>query len=702
MSFIAELKQRKVFRVATVYLVVAWVAIQAASIALPAFDAPAWVLRVLILLFALGLPLALLLAWALELTPEGIKVEAGGVGSKRIVAICAGLVALALAWYYVGQPALRKAESASSVATAPAAPVRSIAVLPFVNMSGDPKNDYFSDGLAETTLDMLAQVPNLKVIARTSSFAFKGKAQDMRQIGKALGAANLLEGSVQEAGDTVRITVQLIRAADGSHLWSHHYDRPMTDVFKIQDEVATAVVQALQGALPQAEQQRLVQKRTDNVAAYQEYLKGIALLPGRKVPEMREAAQHFERAIELDPNYARAYVGAHDAYYLLDQYATISMEERAREERYLDRARALAPELGEAHIAHAVALQNAGNFPAAELEYRRGVQLAPGYATGYQWYGEFLNEFLGRFDEGLPLLEKAVALDPLSPVVRDVRILDLGYSGRVDEALALSNQEIAAHPEIAMQYNARAVLNEQRGDLVAALRDLRTAATLDPAAVGLSAIRCQMLIDVGALVEARACTASFAQQATPSNYLLNAETRLAFIAGDTKGALALFAQIQPVSENVHVYYLLADGRPAETLAIDRKLVPGFFAQQTPQVYPGQAQQAIIAGIALLKTGATAQGQALLRTAAAAIVQLPYAAGRQWFEAYAYAYLGEKDRAIKALQDAVNAGYFLTLPELDADPLLADLRADPRYAKILAPARAKAAVQIEAARKAGLL
>jgi hypothetical protein len=176
MSFIAELKQRKVFRVATVYLVVAWVAVQVASIALPTFAAPVWVLRVVILLLTLGFPIALMLAWALEIGPEGVTVDARGLRSKRMIAVTTGLLLLAIGWYFLGQPALRKtdlADHAASVAiAASAAPVRSIAVLPFVNMSGDPKNDYFSDGLAETTLDMLAQVKDLKVIARTSSFAF--------------------------------------------------------------------------------------------------------------------------------------------------------------------------------------------------------------------------------------------------------------------------------------------------------------------------------------------------------------------------------------------------------------------------------------------------------------------------------------------------------------------------------------------------
>ena len=697
MSFFAELKQRKVIRVAAAYLVVTWVAIQAASIALPTFEAPLWVLRVVILLLALGFPLALVLAWVLELTPEGPKFTAGKVGNRRMAWLAAGLVALALAWFHFGQPALRARDVAPMEE-------RSIAVLPFVNMSGDPKNEYFSDGLAETTLDMLAQVQNLKVIARTSSFAFKGKSTDVREIGKALGAAHLLEGSVQAAGDTVRITVQLIRTADGSHLWSRHFDRRMADVFKIQDEVATAVVQALQIALTGPEKQRLVQKRTENVAAYQEYLKGIALLPGRKVPEMRVAAQHFERAIELDPDYARAYVAAHDAYYLLNQYATITTEERSRSAHYLDRALLLAPQLGEAHIARAAELQDVNRLSQAEPEYKRGLQLAPGYATGYQWYGEFFAG-LGRFDEALPLLHKAVELDPLSPVIRDVYVFQLAQSGRLDEALALSNRMIADHPDVARQYGTRSQLQEQRGDLVAALRDFQMQDALDPAAVGNNAGRCHLLIEMGAVVEAKACVATFSQRGSAPDVLLEAKARLAMIGGDAATALTLVAQTHPADERFRATILLATGRPAQALPIYRKGVPELFVQPTPTIYPGQAHDAIQAGIALIKTGARPQGQALIQAAIAAIAHRPYAeliAGRGWLEVYAYSQLGHKDRAFAALQDGVNNGYFLDIAELDADPLLADLRADPRYAKILAPARARAAAQVEAAHKAGLL
>ncbi|MEO7072674.1 MAG: hypothetical protein ABI300_06760 [Rhodanobacter sp.] len=700
MSFIVELKQRKVFRVATVYVVLAWVAIQAASIALPAFDAPAWVLRTVIALFALGLPVAVLLAWALELTPEGVRFDPHKTGNRRLLLVTSVLAVAVLAWYFVGPPALR-ARNAVAVGE------RSIAVLPFVNISGDPANDYFSDGLAETTRDMLAQVKNLKVIARTSSFVFKGNATDVRQIGKTLGTAHLLEGSVQQAGDTVRITVQLIRVQDGSELWSRHFDRQLTDVFKIQDEIAIAVVQALQIALPGSEQQQLLQKRTDDIPAYQEYLKGLALLPARKVPDMRLAARHFEHAIELDPGYARAYVGACKAYTLLADYGATSADEQLRCKSYLQRAIHIEPQLGEAHIALAAQLENAGELDAAEREYLRGLALAPGDANGRLWYAAFLSIEYGRFDEALSQLRRGIEIDPLSPALRDMHLLTIGLSGRVDEALALSDQFIAEHADIARAYDVRGLLHMQRGDLVAALRDLRKQDTLDPAS-GFRVDRCNLLIDMGALNPAKTCLALLAQRAPVSPDVLRAQARMAMLRGDSAAALRLVpADPQrwfPAKLN-RGRILLARGQAAEALDLYRQRMPALFVQPTRRLYPAQAVDAIQVGAALTQSGDSAQGHALLTAAIPALASRPYAsasAPRAWWEVLAHAQLNQPDQAFSALQAGVSAGYFLRLADLDSDPLLAKLRTDPRYATILAPARARATAQVEAARAAGVL
>ena len=701
-SFVDELKQRKVFRVAVAYLVVAWVAIQAASIALPTFDAPMWVLRVVILLFALGFPLALLLTWAVDLTPEGVRFSPGGAGSRRMLAVAGALLLLAIAWFYFGQPALRRADIAGPVT--PAVTARSIAVLPFVNMSGDPKNEYFSDGLAETTLDMLAQVPDLRVVARTSSFAFKGKPQDMRQIGAALGAAHLLEGSVQQAGDTLRITVQLIRAADGMHLWSRHYDRPMVDVFKIQDEIASQVVQEMAIALPAKEQQRLTQKRTENVAAYQEYLKGNALMPGRKVAAMREAAQHFERAIALDPTYARAYAAASDAYNLLDQYGTITTAERERMAPYVDRALALAPDLGEAHISRATWLENSQHdLPGAEREYRRGVELAPSYATGYQWYGELLSRY-GRVEESLAMLQRAAKFDPLSPIVQAVLFRSMAASGRYQAADTLMAKLHADHPDFAGSYGAEADWSAMRGDLVRALRAEREQVARDPGAVSQDS-RCVFLLRFGALSEARRCLDSLASRAPDSPGIQGNQVRLSAWSDDWAGAQTQLEQMEGPDPRLKATVLQGNGRYADVLTIYRRIAPERFAEPMGALSPGQAADATQIGIALLHTGTQAQGRTLLRQARAGMTDHPRMTDLsmdEWNNVPIHVALGEHEQAIAALKQGVADGHFLDLAGLDSDPLLAGFRRDPRYQQILAPARAKAAAQVAAARAVGLL
>lgn len=697
MSFIDELKKRKVLRVATVYVVVAWVAIQAASIALPSFGAPDWAMRVLMLLFALGFPLTLLLTWALELTPEGVKLTPNPVGNKRMAGVVAVLAALALGWFFIGKPGMRSGEAVAGE--------RSIAVLPFVNMSGDKANEYFSDGLAETTLDMLAQVKDLKVIARTSSFAFKGKATDMREIGRALGAAHLLEGSVQQSGDTVRITAQLIRSSDGTHLWSKRYDRQLTDVFKIQDEIATEVVKALQIALPAAEQKQLLRKRTDNVAAYKEYLKGNALLVGRKVADMRRALAHFEQAIKLDSGYARAYAAASSALALIDNYASITPEEERRQKLYIDRALELAPNLGEAHIAHAVMLEKQRKLPEAAAAFRRGVEFAPGYATGWQWYAEFLMYEHGDIGGALPMFERALVLDPLSPIIRNNHAFALLVAGRTDEALARNARLLVDRPDFAPAHSLRADTLQLRGDLVGGLRALKTVDEHDPVAGSGHMLRCDYMARFGAVTEAADCLDRFAALfPDQDDKVIEARIELMQLVGNVAGALALLSAQDHPDPWQRADLLILNRRAGEALPILRSLVPELFAQP-PEMASPFIGDAIMVGTALLQTGARQQGRALLQEALRTSRGRPYAnpvLGRGWWDVFAQVQLENVPGACRVLKEAVDSGYFLDIPQLDATPLMEPLRADPCYQRILAPARAKAAAQVAAARKAGLL
>ena len=236
MSMMSELKRRSVFKVGAAYLVVGWLVVQAASILFPLFEAPAWALRVFVLVIFLGFPVALVLAWVFDVTPEGVKVDAGREGSWKFYAVAGVVMALALGWYFYGQPATR--------AVAP--DQRSIAVLPFVNMSGDAENEYFSDGISEEILNQLAKMPELRVAARTSSFSFKGGKLEIPDIARELQVRLVLEGSVRKQGNTVRITAQLIDAEGGFHLWSETYDRDLKDIFAVQDEIARAIAKQLQ------------------------------------------------------------------------------------------------------------------------------------------------------------------------------------------------------------------------------------------------------------------------------------------------------------------------------------------------------------------------------------------------------------------------------------------------------------------------
>lgn len=718
-SFYSELKQRKVLRVAAVYLAAAWVATEVASVALPAFDAPSWVLRVIILVFALGFPVALLLAWALELTPEGIKTSNRSLGNKRMLTLVAGLTAIALGWFFIGKPALRggdpQLEAASADIAAAATPVtqeqkRSIAVLPFVNMSGDKSNDYFSDGLAETTLDMLAQVKDLKVIARTSSFAFKGKATDVREIGKALGAAHLLEGSVQQSGDTVRITAQLVRTSDGTHLWSRRFDRKLADVFKIQDEIATEVVSALQIALPAAEEKQLLGNRTSNVAAYDEYLKGTALLPGRKVPELRRALAHFKTAIKLDPGFARAYAMAGTTIGLLKVWGEISDAEREQRAAYIDRALALAPDLGEAHIAKGAIYESVDkDYDAAEAEYRRGIALAPGYATGYQWLGELLMNYMGQVNQALPLLRHALSLDPLSPIIHRIYLMALMDTGNLDEAQVQLDSLLRAHPDFGPAYQTQSDLSRHRGDLVGALRAADAADRLlgpgAPFATG--SRRCYLLVDFGARKEAGDCVAEYTRtHQGPMAEKIGGGMRMDLLMSDGKIEEVLASQPLPTEDPMLSAVLLFSAkRYEESARYLRQVFPELFSDPPDISSTSYLEDLMVVGYVRSSLGEQKAGQDLINQAIRQAAARPIGQARftrRWNDVIGLSMLGRPAAACKALEVSVRAGVITGLGHLNTWPQLADLKTLPCYEHAIAPARAAAAAEVERARKAGLL
>jgi TolB-like protein/Tfp pilus assembly protein PilF len=438
-----ELKRRKVFKVGAAYLVVAWLVVQGASIGFPAFDAPPWALRVFILVALLGFPVAVVMAWVLETTSEGVQIDPVRKGTKRIVAVAVGLSALALAWFFYGQASVHPGEKVVPIASgAPAAPPppkspaidpKSIAVLAFADLSPNKDQEYFSDGMAEEILNALAQVPGLTVAGRTSSFSYKGRNVDLREIGKQLGVAHVLEGSVRKQGDQVRITAQLIRTDNGTHLWSKAFDGDLKNVFKLQEDVARAITDELEIVLEK--DQRLVPVATKRPEAYALFLKATATFDHRDGPHMAQAAQQLEEAVRLDPNYARAWSRLAAVYAILPTYT--NTEARAALPQLTaaaQRATALDPSLAEPWAVRGLAASQGDGDKIASREYfEKALALDPDDITTNFWYGISLLR-TGYRTAGTARIDHALAVDPMVPNVMRWRGLVALRYGDLDGA----------------------------------------------------------------------------------------------------------------------------------------------------------------------------------------------------------------------------------------------------------------------------
>ena len=437
---LAELKRRKVFRVAAVYGATSFVMLQIADIVFPSLGLPQWTITLVVALTVIGFPLAIALAWTFDSTGAGLR-RTGPAQHGELEAILAqprsrrwpaGIAALLGVMLLAGGTVWTVGFGGGGRA----ANYDSIAVLPFANMSGDPENEYFGDGLAEELLNALAGIEGLKVAARTSAFAFKGSNVDVRVIGDTLGVATVLEGSVRRSAGRVRITAQLIDARTGYHLWSETYDRPLTELFTVQDAIAREIVTALAGRLTTS-QEELYRGGTTDVEAYDLYLLGRQKWVTRNVPLLREAVQHFERAIARDSSFALAWSGLADA---LDALAWRAPEELGRvgEAKYAaQRALVLDPELAEAWASLGVlALDFDRDFRVAELCLRRAIAFKPSYASAHRWLADALR-YSGRVEESLAPGNQALGLDPASALGMNGMLETLSILGRWQEARAL-------------------------------------------------------------------------------------------------------------------------------------------------------------------------------------------------------------------------------------------------------------------------
>jgi adenylate cyclase len=418
-SFFVELKRRKVFKVGAAYLIVAWLAVQAASIGFPAFDAPPWALRIFILIALLGFPIAVVMAWVFDITREGVKLDVGTSGGKGLFAAAALLIVLALGWYFYGQPSFRKGD----VTTPAVADRNSIAVLPFTNISGKADEDYFSDGMTEELLNVLAKVPQLKVVARTSVFQFKEKGGDIREIGRKLGVTNIVEGSVRRDGPEVRITAQLVRVADGFHIWSETYDRKLERVFALQDEIAQRIGAALKLSLGVAAP--VAARAPIDPEAYDEYLKGRALLRQRQ--DLPAAIAHFKKAVAKAPEFAAGWSSlslTYEVSFWYTPHTTVAFQAEllAGQKAAAERAAALEPDAAATEHALGNLARAQFKYALAEGHYLRAMQLDPSYPDVREDYAELLYE-VGRMEDSVRAARQLVTLDPYF-VVGWVRLRD--------------------------------------------------------------------------------------------------------------------------------------------------------------------------------------------------------------------------------------------------------------------------------------
>ena len=345
--------------------------------------------------------------------------------------------------------------------------------MPFANLSRDPENAYFSEGIQDEILTRLAKIAELKVISRTSTQRFKSSPGDLRQIAQQLGVMNILEGSVQKSNDQVRVTVQLINAATDAHLWAEMYDRKLTDIFAVESEIAKAVAETLQAKLTGSAEHVLASRPTENPEAHQLYLKGRYFWNKRSTENLRKSIDYFQQAIDKDPTYALAYAGLGDARSLLPLYAaTPPKDDIPAALAAARKALELDDTLAEAHTSLANAMVMNVQLVASEPEFRRAIELNPNYATAHQWYGECL-QGEGRFAEALAELQRAHELDPLSLIINSALGMSLGTAGRIDEAIDQMHKTVDMDPAFNPAHLMLGQLLEAKGDLDGAIAEYK-------------------------------------------------------------------------------------------------------------------------------------------------------------------------------------------------------------------------------------
>ena len=477
LNFFAELRRRNVYKVAVAYIVAGWALSQGVAQVFPVFEVPNWVIRLIVLLIVIGLPVALVLAWMFELTPEGIKrtddvdpAAAARVPKKHAwiyVVVIGGLLSIGL--FLLGRYTAWNAASAGRTEV----PAKSIAVLPFDNLSRDPDNAYFCEGVQDEILTRLAKVADLKVISRTSTQHFKSAPDNLPEIAKKLGVMHIVEGSVQKAGDQVRVNVQLINALTDGHLWADTFDRKLTDIFAVETEIAKTIASMLQAKLSGSEKSAIAKAPTEDKEAYELYLKGRFFWNERSGLDLQKAIEYFNQSIAKDPNYALAYVGLADSYMLAPSYANVSPAESLSPARAaLKKALALDDSLAEAHASFGLLATLELDLHRAIDELQRAIELKPNYATAHHWLA-LGYATLAQFDSAISEAKQAVRLDPLSLIINADCAWVYFNARRFDQAEAQARKTLEIDPNFFLAHYYLGAVLQLKGRVAQAIPEFQ-------------------------------------------------------------------------------------------------------------------------------------------------------------------------------------------------------------------------------------
>jgi TolB-like protein/Tfp pilus assembly protein PilF len=484
-SFFSELKRRNVYKVAVAYAVIGWLLIQIATQTFPFLEIPNWAIRLVIMLVVIGFPISLVLAWAFELTPQGIKrTESADAapqhsrGGAWIFIVVVGVI-LSLGLFFLGRYTASKHTSPAENRTA-GSPLKSVAVLPFANLSRDPDNAYFAAGIQDEIITRLAKIGELKVVSCLSTQRFKSAPDDVPAIAKELGVANILQGSVQRTADTVRVNVQLVKAETDNHLWADTFDRKLTDVFQIESDIAKTIAEKLQAKLTGSEERALSIKPTADSEAHQLYLQGRYLWNRRTGQNLKKALSYFQQAVEKDPNFALAYTGIADSCALIPVYGGGTPKDYyPRAKAAAEKALQLDDTIAEAHTSLANVFFRYLELGKSVSEFERSIQLNPNYPTTHQWYGRLTLLALGQFNHALAEAKRAVELDPVSPIGHtDVATVYL-TERRFDEAFAELRKTLEMEPDFYWAHRQLGLALELKGSPAEAIVEYQKASALN-------------------------------------------------------------------------------------------------------------------------------------------------------------------------------------------------------------------------------